>query len=89
MYSLNKTKNGWLVALFNHRGLDKTQNGIARVDRTAFVDVRLWLPRPSGDATELTQPRQLFPYSIANDPESWVIVRVHPGDLQIVEIKGP
>ena len=33
MYQLNKTKDGWVVMLVNNNGVDKTQNGVARVDR--------------------------------------------------------
>src|SRR5262249_44014627 len=41
MYQVNRTKDGYLVALLNNRGIDKTQSGIARVDRREFVDVVL------------------------------------------------
>src|SRR5439155_6713621 len=56
MYSVNTTNDGWLVALYNHRGLDKTQTGIARVDRQAKCHVALAARQPVADIPEeLTQ----------------------------------
>ena len=59
MYQLNKTKDGFVVALVNNRGIDKTQNGIARVDRRAFVDVILRTNQKVESAREFTEPRAL------------------------------
>nr|HOJ31746.1 hypothetical protein [bacterium] len=52
MYLVNKTKDGWLVALCNNQGIDKTQNGIARVDRTRYVDVEIRTQLNIKSATE-------------------------------------
>src|SRR5262249_15685099 len=41
MYQVNRTKDGYLVALVNNRGVDKTPSGVARVDRRAVADVVL------------------------------------------------
>jgi hypothetical protein len=82
MYQVNKTKDGWIVALVNNRGLDKTQNGIARVDRRAFVDVVVRTKLNVATAKEYTEPRELRLEKGANGSE--VKVRVHPGDLQVV-----
>jgi hypothetical protein len=77
-YQVNRTKTGWLVGLMNHDGLDKTQHGIARVDRTAYVDVVIKTPQAVKSAKEFTSPRDL---QVQNGS---VIVRVHPGDVQVV-----
>jgi hypothetical protein len=82
MYQINKTKDGWLVALINNRGLDKTQNGVARVDRRAFVDVVLRTKLNVTSAKEYTEPRDLVAEKGPNGAE--VKVRVHPGDVQVV-----
>lgn len=33
-YQVNKAKVGWVVTLMNNFGVDKTQTGLSRVDRT-------------------------------------------------------
>jgi hypothetical protein len=82
MYQLNKTKDGYLVLLVNHRGVDKTPNGVARVDRRAFVDVLLRTALPVKSVREQTQPRSL---SLAKKgAETEVALRIHPGDVQVV-----
>src|SRR5207244_10711136 len=66
MYSFNKTKDGWLVALYNHRGIDKTQNGIARVDRSQFVEVALETKLNVTDrkSTRLNSSHQISSYAV-------------------------
>jgi len=80
-YQLNRTKKGWLVTLINSGGVDKTQNGLPRVDRRAAVDVELGLRVPVATARELTQPR---PLTVADQT---VKLRVEPGDVQVVELR--
>jgi hypothetical protein len=84
MYQVNKTKDGYLVALVNCQGIDKTQTGLARVDRRAFVDVVLRTPWAVKSAREYTQPRDLT--AEAADKGSVIRVRVHPGDVQVVHL---
>jgi hypothetical protein len=66
----------------NNRGVDKTQNGVARVDRRQFVDVVLRTKLPLKSAKEWTGPRDLALAAGAN--ESTVSIRVHPGDVQVI-----
>jgi hypothetical protein len=87
MYQVNRTKDGYLVALFNNRGIDKTQSGVARVDRRVFVDVVLRTGLPVKSAKELTQPRDLTPARGKDGTE--IGVRVHPGDVQVVYLVTP
>jgi hypothetical protein len=82
MYQVNRTKDGWLVMLVNNRGVDKTQNGVARVDRRAYVDVVVRTALPVKSAKEWTEPRGLTPAKGKEGTE--VKVRVHPGDVQVV-----
>jgi len=81
-YQLNKTKDGWLVMLVNGHGVDKTQNGVARVDRSAFADVVVRTSLPVKSAKEYTEPRDLKPEK--RDKATEIAVRVHPGDVQVV-----
>ncbi|MFO0965112.1 MAG: hypothetical protein U0793_05945 [Gemmataceae bacterium] len=85
MYQVNRTKDGWLVTLMNHQGIDKTQNGLARVDRRAFVDVTLRTALPIKSAREWTGPGDLAVERV--DGRAVVRVRVQPGDVQVVEVK--
>lgn len=82
MYQLNRTKDGWLIALFNNRGVDKTQSGVARVDRRQFVDVALRTKLRVKSAKEFTQPRDL-PMT-RGTYQVTIPVRIHPGDVQVV-----
>jgi hypothetical protein len=79
MYQVNRTKDGYLVMLMNNRGVDKTQSGVARVDRRRVADVVVKSRQPVKSAKEYTEPRE-FPVSGGNE----VHIRVHPGDVQIV-----
>ena len=82
MYQVNRTKDGYLVMLINNRGVDKTQSGVARVDRRAFVDVVLRTSERVKSAKEYTQPSDL---KVADEKDgSSVKLRVHPGDVQVV-----
>jgi hypothetical protein len=78
MFQVNRTKDGYVVLLMNNRGVDKTQHGIARVDRTQFADVVIRTTKPLKSAKEWTGPRDLAP------ADGKLSVRVHPGDVQVI-----
>lgn len=82
MYQVNRTRDGFLVSLVNNRGVDKTQHGVARVDRRQFVDVIVRTGLPVKSAKEYTEPRDLTPEKGKDGTE--VRLRVHPGDVQVV-----
>jgi hypothetical protein len=84
-YQVNRTKDGYLVALYNHRGIDKTQTGIARVDRRAFTDVVVRTALPVKSAREYTGPRDLELQR--SGPVTEVRLRVPVGDVQVVYLK--
>jgi hypothetical protein len=79
---VNRTKDRWLVALFNNCGIDKTQHGAARVDRRAFVDVLLRTTAPLRSAKEYTEPRDLALMKGVDGTE--IPLRIYPGDVQAV-----
>ncbi len=81
-YQVNRTRDGFVILLMNNRGVDKTQNGVARVDRRQVVDVVLRTKLPVKGAKEWTGPRDLTPTAGANG--ATVSVRVHPGDVQVI-----
>jgi hypothetical protein len=84
LWQVNRTKDGYVVLLLNTRGVDKTPNGVARVDRRAFADVEVRFRGPVNSATEYTGPRSLPRH---RDGDVTVVpVRVHPGDVQVVHL---
>jgi hypothetical protein len=85
MWQLNRTRDGWLVTLVNNHGVDKTQNGVARVDRRAFADVVVRTKLPLKTAKEMTVPRELK----LETRKEWkeVALRIHPGDVQAVALR--
>src|SRR5262249_19543090 len=84
MHQINKAKEGYLVTLVSCRGIDKTQTGLARVDRTAYVDVVLRTRAAVKSAREYTQPRDL---PLTSDKDHKVVrLRIHPGDVQVVSL---
>ena len=87
MHQLNRTKDGWLLTLVNNRGLDKTQHGIARVNRRQYIDVVLRTKLPIRSAKEYTQPRDLTITKTESGQETRL--RVHPGDVQVVGLRTP
>jgi hypothetical protein len=78
LYQVNRTADGYVVLLMNNRGVDKTQNGVARVDRRQFVDVVVRSSVPVKAAKEYTDPREL------KVEANGIAVRVHPGDVQVI-----
>ena len=77
-----ETKDGYVLLLMNNRGVDKTQNGVARVDRRQFVEVAVQTKLPVKSAREFTGPRDLAP-TTANGTTT-IRVTVHPGDVQVI-----
>jgi hypothetical protein len=84
MHQLNRTKDGWLVTLVNNQGVDKTQHGVARVDRRRHVDVVLRTALSVTSAKEYTEPRDL-PIAKSGTAQE-IRVRVQPGDVQVVHL---
>jgi hypothetical protein len=78
-FQVNRTKDGYVVLLMNNRGVDKTQNGVARVDRRQVVDVIVRAKQPLRGAKEWTANAELPVRA-----ETEVSVRVHPGDVQVI-----
>ena len=83
LYQVNRTKDGFVVLLANNRGVDKTQHGVARVDRRQSVEVVLRPRIPVKAAREYTGPRELVPTMIPGNATEYRVV-VHPGDVQVI-----
>ena len=85
LYQINQTADGYLVSLINNRGVDKTQSGVARVDRRATANVLLRTAVQINSATDYTEPRELSPSRQAGATE--ISLSVHPGDVKVVHLK--
>jgi hypothetical protein len=81
-YLINRTANGWVVTMLNNNGVFKTQQGLAQVDRSAYVNVTLALTgRQIQSANEWTSET---PLKIEGGKVS---ARIPPGSLAIVELR--
>ena len=79
-YLINRTATGWIVTLLNNNGVYKTQQGMAQVDRSAYVTATISGPKIQS-ASEWTSDTTL---QINNGSIS---VPIAPGGVAIVEIK--
>ena len=78
-YLINRTANGWVVTLLNNNGVFKTQQGMAQVDRNAYVNVTI-----SGQIQSATEWISGAPLKPSNGT---VTLQIAPGGIAIVEIK--
>lgn len=85
-YLINRTGNGWVVTLLNNNGVYKTQQGMAQVDRSAYVQVTIGLrDRQIQSSTEWLNdtPLKLNPHK----PES-ISIQIAPGGVAVVELRA-
>jgi hypothetical protein len=81
-YLINRTDNGWVVTLLNNNGVYKTQQGMAQVDRSAYVDVSITLRGEKiQSATDWISDLSL------NVATGNVNLRVAPGGVAVVELR--
>ena len=79
-YLINRTANGWVVTLINNNGVFKPQQGLAQVDRTAYVNVTIALRDGKvQSATDWITDRALKPDNVT--------VSIAPGAVAIVELR--
>lgn len=77
-YLINRSSTGWIVTLINNNGVFKTQQGMAQVDRSAYVNVTISLRNEKiQSATDWITDRALNPENI----------RIAPGGVAVVEIR--
>jgi hypothetical protein len=81
-YLINRTRDSWVVTMLNNNGVFKTQQGMAQVDRSAYVNVTIALPGQSiKTANEWTTDTTLKPTNGA------ISLQIAPGSLAIVELQ--
>ena len=81
-YVINRSDNGWIVTLLNSNGVYKTQQGMAQVDRNAYVNVSIAL---RGEKIE-TANEWISDAALKLDANS-INLRIAPGGVAIVELK--
>jgi hypothetical protein len=81
-YLINQSDNGWIVTLLNNNGVYKTQQGMAQVDRTAYVNVSITL---RGEKLQ-TASEWISDAALKPDANN-VNLRIAPGGVAIVELK--
>jgi hypothetical protein len=85
-YLVNRNSRGWIVTLFNDNGVFKPQQGLAQVDRSASVNVRLSLrDAPIVAANEWTSDQTLEIQGQIAAAGS-VAVTIPPGGIAVVEL---
>lgn len=81
-YLINRHDNGWVVTLLNNNGVYKTQQGMAQVDRNAYVTVSIGL---HGEKI-LSAGEWTSDATLKVDANN-VNLRIAPGGIAVVELK--
>ncbi len=83
-YLINRTNTSWVVTLFNNNGVNKPQQGLAQVDRSASVTVTINIPgQPLRTATDFITDTPVE----MNQAQNTVSVTLAPGAIAVVELK--
>jgi hypothetical protein len=79
-YLINRTANGWVVTLLNNNGVFKPQQGMAQVDRSAYVTVTISLPQMKSASEWISE-------AALKTENGKATLQIPPGGLAIVEIR--
>ncbi|HEX8890669.1 MAG TPA: hypothetical protein VF779_16075 [Pyrinomonadaceae bacterium] len=84
-YLVNRNEHGWVVTLINNKGVFKPQQGLAQVDRSASVEVKLSLKdKGIARASEWVEDKDL---EIRNENGRGVVtLSLAPGAIAVVEL---
>jgi hypothetical protein len=84
-YLVNRTDYGWVVTLFNNNGVFKPQQGLAQVDRSAYVTATISLDgRQIQRAVDWVSERDVAVNSQSS--KNFVTVSLAPGAVSIIEL---
>jgi len=85
-YLVNRTEDGWVVTLFNNQGVFKPQQGLAQVDRAAYVTAGISLRGGRiARAQDWISDRSLEVTKQPGTVDS-ITMSIAPGGIAIVEI---
>ncbi|HVF87541.1 MAG TPA: hypothetical protein VM866_08115, partial [Pyrinomonadaceae bacterium] len=82
---INRTPRGWVVTLFNNFGVNKPQQGMAQVNRSAVVDVELYLTDHGIERAQEWTTDETLNVTRGAKGES-IKLRVPPSGVRIVEV---
>jgi len=86
-YLMNRTDNGWVVTLFNNNGVFKPQQGLAQVDRSAYVTASISLAgRQMQKAIDWMSEKDVEVKS--QNGQNTVTVSIAPGGVAIIELRS-
>jgi hypothetical protein len=86
-YLINRNENGWVITLFNNNGVFKPQQGMAQVDRSAYVTATISLPgQKIQNAVDWITEKELE-IKTANKLDG-VTVSIAPGAIAIIELRS-
>ncbi len=81
-YLINRTNSGWVVTLLNNNGVFKTQQGMAQVDRGAYVSVNIELRNQ-----QIQSASDWITDKSIEFKDSRLKVQLAPGGVAVVEIR--
>ena len=85
-YLINRTDNSWIVTLINNNGVNKPQQGLATVDRSAIVNATISMQSQRIKIRSAIDWIPDKPLEVNNGQTS-VSVNLTPGAVAIVELK--
>ncbi len=90
-YTFNKTPTGFIVTLYNPHGVDKTTNGIARVDRTQSTTLLLRSRTPISAATDLSNPNPKSASIPITQSQGFhqLSITIPASDLRVISLTTP
>jgi hypothetical protein len=82
-YLINRNENGWVVTLLNNNGVFKPQQGLAQVDRSAYVSATISLSgQPIQKAMDWISDKEVEVKS-----QNSATVSIAPGGVAIIELR--
>jgi hypothetical protein len=84
-YLVNRNENGWVITLINNNGVYKLQQGMAQVDRKAYVTTSVSFPRNSVQKIlNWNEDKELEIQRGSN--QDGVTLTIAPGGISIIEL---
>ena len=85
-YLVNRNENGWIVTLFNNNGVFKPQQGMAQIDRSAYVNATISLPgQQIQKAMDWTSGKEVEVKS--QNGQNGATITIAPGGISIIELR--
>ncbi len=85
-YLVNRTESGWVVTLFNNNGVFKPQQGLAHVDRNAYVTATINLGTQKVQSANEWISDKTLDLQTQNGLQT-LKVQIAPGAIAVVELR--